>query len=64
MILLSQHRPVLLSVSGIDGVPFVINPKLSKSKELKHFTLNSSSMTLEELENLVSTVNSAAIWER
>lgn len=40
--------------AGIDGVPFVINPKLNKSKELKHFTLNSSSMTLEELENLTS----------
>ncbi|XP_043213250.1 multivesicular body subunit 12B-like [Amphibalanus amphitrite] len=39
---------------GIEGVPFVINPKLSKSKELKHFTLNTSLMTLEELENLTN----------
>ena len=31
----------------------MINPKLNKSKELKHFTPNGSSMTLEELDNLV-----------
>ena len=34
-------------------MPFVINPKLHKSKELKHFTPNGSSMTLDELESLV-----------
>ncbi|XP_037080265.1 multivesicular body subunit 12B-like [Pollicipes pollicipes] len=39
--------------AGIDGVPFVINPKLNKSKELKHFMLtNASSMTVEDLEKL------------
>ena len=41
--------------AGIEGVPFIINPKLHKSKELKHFTPNGSSMTLEELDNLVSS---------
>jgi len=40
---------------GIDGVPFIVNPKLNKSKELKHLSLaSSSSLTLDELESLTT----------